>query len=222
MVSTGKKIELTPENLFKLDKLATILSISEDLTIVFVRCNEPVLCDALCAETTERLEHELFVYPVNMSEDSPDLLNLLNEAVASDLYASKIRENKKLAFFVFGLDDAIRKKGRSGRSEALAILNMMRERFLDFKHTIVIWVNTASFQAVLSEAQDFFSWRTTVIEFEMENEIRAVTSVDFGDSELASLSKKELEDRWDYYFRLLKGHQEKDSTAPHKLAYWNS
>jgi hypothetical protein len=214
-------VELEPEHLYKLDKLVTLLSISEDLTIVFVRCNEPVLCNALYTETVRRLEGELFIYDINMSEYSPDLLKLLNEAKASELYALNIKENKKVAFFVFGLDKAIEKKTSEGKSEALLLLNMMRERFLTIENSVIIWINSTSLSKILQEAQDFFSWRTTLLEFDMKTEEIIKVAIDFGDTELEFLSKRELEDRWSYYSRLLKEYQEKGITDSQKFAYWN-
>jgi len=214
-------VELEPEHLYKLDKLVTLLSISEDLTIVFVRCNEPVLCNALYTETVRRLEGELFIYDINMSESSPDLLKLLNEAKASELYTQNIKENKKVAFFVFGLDKAIEKKTSEGKSEALLLLNMMRERFLTIENPVIIWINSISLSKILKEAPDFFSWRTTVLEFDMKKEEVVRAAIDFGDTEFIFLSKKELEDRWAYYSRLLKEYQEKGITDSQKFAYWN-
>lgn len=214
-------MELEPEHLYKLDKLVTLLSISEDLTIVFVRCNEPVLCNALYAEIVRRLEGELFIYDINMSESSPDLLKLLNEAKASESYALNIKENKKVAFFVFGLDKAIEKKTSEGKSEALLLLNMMRECFLTIENPIIIWINSLSLQKIIKEAPDFFSWRTTVLEFDMKKEEVVRATIDFGDTELEFLSKKELEDRWGYYSQLLKEYHEKGITDFQKFAYWN-
>jgi G-protein signaling modulator 2 len=214
-------VELEPEQLYKLDKLVTLLSISEDLTIVFVRCNETVLCNALYKETFRRLEGELFIYDINMSESSPDLLKLLNEAKVSELYALNIKENKKVAFFVFGLDQAIEKKTSGGKSEALLLLNMMRDRFLTIENPVIIWINSLSLQKILKESPDFFSWRTTVLEFDMKKEEVVRAAIDFGDTELEFLSKKELEDRWSYYSRLLKEYQEKGITDSQKFAYWN-
>jgi hypothetical protein len=40
-------VELTGEHLFTLDELNTLLSISDDFTIAFVRCNELILRNAL-------------------------------------------------------------------------------------------------------------------------------------------------------------------------------
>jgi tetratricopeptide (TPR) repeat protein len=40
----------------------------------------------------------------------------------------------------------------------------MWEKFLEIKHPILIWINSASLNSILEEAQDFFSWRTTIFE----------------------------------------------------------
>ncbi|HJH28160.1 MAG TPA: hypothetical protein C5S51_00420, partial [Methanosarcinaceae archaeon] len=146
-------MELTSEHLSKLDEMITLLSISDDLTIAFVRCNEPILCDALHAEIENRVGNEIFIYDIEMDVKSTNLLQLLNDAVDSDIYSSKIKE-KKIAFFVSGLNGAIEKKTGEGKTEALVLLNMMREKFLNIKHSIIIWINSASLSMILKEAQD--------------------------------------------------------------------
>ena len=156
-----------------------------------------------------------------MDRNSTNLLQLLNDAVNSDIYNSKIEDNKKIAFFVSGLDDAIEKITDEGRSEALALLNMMRENFLNIGHTIIIWINTASLSMILKEAQDFFSWRTTVFEFDMAYREQISPVFEIGDTDLVFLDKKELEERWDNYSKLLREYQEKGIDDPYKFADWN-
>ena len=213
-------MELTPEHLSKLDEMITLLSISDDLTIAFVRCNEPILCDALHADIENRVSNEIFIYDIEMDEKSTNLLKLLNDAVDSKIYSSKIKE-KKIAFFVSGLNDAIEKKTRDGKTEALVLLNMMREDFLNIKHPVIIWINSASLSMILKEAQDFFSWRTTVFEFDIEHMEQVTQVLEFGDTDLAFLDKKQLEDREINYLRLFKEYQEKGIDDPYKFADWN-
>ncbi len=213
-------MEFTPEHLSKLDEMITLLSISDDLTIAFVRCNEPILCDALHAEIENRVNNEIFIYDIEMDEKSTNLLQLLNNAVNSDIYSSKIKE-KKIAFFVSGLNEAIEKKTSDGKTEALVLLNMMRENFLNIKHPIIIWINSASLSMILKEAQDFFSWRTTVFEFDMEHMEQVTPTLEFGDTDLVSLNKNQLEDREVNYLRLLREYQEKGIDDTYKFADWN-
>jgi tetratricopeptide (TPR) repeat protein len=213
-------MELTPEHLSKLDEMITLLSISDDLTIAFVRCNEPILCDALHSEIDNRVGNEIFIYDIEMDEKSTNLLQLLNDAMNSEIYSSKIRE-KKIAFFVSGLNEAIEKKTGDGKTETLVLLNMMREDFLNIKHPIIIWINSASLLMILKEAQDFFSWRTTVFEFDMERMEQVTPVLEFGDTDLVFLDKKQLEDREANYLRLLKEYQEKGIDDPYKFADWN-
>jgi tetratricopeptide (TPR) repeat protein len=201
--------------------MSTLLSISDDLTIAFVHCNEPVLRHALDNEIRQRLENEVFIYDIQMDINSTSLIQNLQNAVQSDLYNAQKKEMKKIAFFVFGLDDAIEKKNPSGRSEALFQLNMMREKFLDINHTIIIWINSASLSMILKEAQDFFSWRTTVFEFDLGRKEQIEMVADFGESNLRFLDKEELEEHWDYYIRLLKEFKEKGIEDASKFGDWN-
>ena len=214
-------MELTSNHLSKLDEMSTLLSISDDLTIAFVHCNEPVLRHALDNEIRQRVENEVFIYDIQMDINSTSLIQNLQNAVQSDLYNAQKKEMKKIAFFVFGLDDAIEKKNPDGGSEALFQLNMMREKFLDINHTIILWINSASLSMILKEAQDFFSWRTTVFEFELERKEQIKMVADFGESNLRFLDKEELEERWGYYTRLLKEFKEKGIEDASKFGDWN-
>ena len=214
-------MELTSDHLSKLDEIITLLSISDDLTIAFVRCNEPVLCHALDDEIKQRMGNEIFIYDIQMDINSINLIKNLQNAVQSDLYNTLKKANKKIAFFVFGLDDAIVKKNKEGKSEALVLLNMMREEFLKFNHILILWINSASLSMILKEAPDFFSWRTTVFEFELERKEQVKMVADFGETDLQFLDKKELEERWVYYTELLKDYQENGIKDASKFADWN-
>ncbi len=214
-------MELTSPHLSKLDEMSTILSISDDLTIAFVHCNEPVLRHAIDNEIRQRVENEVFIYDIRMDINSTSLIQNLRDAVQSDMYDAQKKANKKIAFFVFGLDDAIEKKNPMGKSEALFQLNMMREKFLDINHTLILWINSASLSLILKEAQDFFSWRTTVFEFELERKEQIKMVSDFGESDLRFLDKEELEECWDYYTRLLKEFKEKGFEDASKFGDWN-
>ena len=214
-------MELTSDHLSKLDEMITLLSISDDLTIAFVRCNEPVLRHALDNEIRQRVGNEIFIYDIRMNINSINLLQILQNVIQSDLYDAQKKENKKIAFFVFGMDDAIEKKNQDGRSEVLVQLNMMREEFLNINHTIILWINSASLSMILKEAQDFFSWRTTVFEFELERKEQIKMVADFGESSLRFLDKEELEERWGYYTRLLKEFKEKGIEDASKFGDWN-
>ena len=195
--ATGKTMELDPSHLMKIEEIITLLDLSEDCTIAFVRCNEPVLCNTICKEIFERVHNRSYIYNLEMNEESTNLFQLLEETTKSDSYNSKLKENKKIAFFVFGLDSAVKKKNVSGKSEALLLLNLMREKFLEIKHPILIWINSASLNLILDEAQDFFSWRTTIFEFDIKRKITSSPMFEFEDFE--GLDKKGLEDLVNYY-----------------------
>ncbi len=212
-------MELNPSHLMKIEEIVTLLDISEDCTIAFVRCNEPVLCDAICKEIFERVHSRIHIYSLKMDEGSTNLFQLLEETTKSDSYYSKIKENKKVAFFVFGLDSVVKKKNINGKSEALLLLNMMREKFLKIRHPILIWINSATLNLILDEAQDFFSWRTTIFEFDIKREITSSPIFEFEDFD--DLDKKGLEDLIEYYSNLIKEFKDSGIKDPYKFAYWN-
>jgi len=193
-------MELTSDHFSKLDEVITLLSISDDLTIAFIRCNEPVLCQALDNEIKQRVGNKIFIYDIKMDINSTNLIQNLQNAVQSELYDTQKKANKKIAFFVFGLDGAIEKENLEGKSEALVLLNMMREEFLNINHTLILWINSASLSMILKEAQDFFSWRTTVFEFDLERKEQVKMVADFGETDLQFLDKGELDERWDQSF----------------------
>ncbi|AKB32639.1 High-affnity carbon uptake protein Hat/HatR [Methanosarcina siciliae HI350] len=212
-------MELDPSHLMKIEEIVTLLDLSDDCTIAFVRCNEPVLCDAICKEIFERVHSRIHIYKIEMNEESTDLFQILEETTKSDSYNSKLEENKKIAFFVFGLDNAVEKKNVNGNSETLLLLNMMREKFLEIKHPILIWINSASLNLILEEAQDFFSWRTTIFEFDIKREITPSPMFEFGD--FNGLDKKGLEGLIEYYSNLIKEFKDSGIKDPYKFAYWN-
>ncbi|TKY92243.1 MAG: tetratricopeptide repeat protein, partial [Candidatus Methanomarinus sp.] len=180
-----------------------------------------VLRNALSTTIEQRMRDDIYIYNIKMGEDATNLLQLLNDAVTSELYSSLKGQNKKIAFFIYGLDEAVEKKNQQGRSEALLLLNMMREDFQKVQHPLIIWINKASLILILKEAQDFFSWRTTVFEFDMEHEMETSPLIDFGDTDLVFLTREELEDRWDYYNRLLTEYKEKGIDDAYKTGDWN-
>ncbi|WP_407282928.1 tetratricopeptide repeat protein [Methanolobus sp. WCC1] len=215
-------MELTPEHLSKLDKLATLLKISNDCTIAFLRCNEPVLCDVIHENIKERLDNSVFIYDVRMDKNHKHLFELLKDAMQSEEYITSINSGKKVAFFVTGLDEAIKVTNNDGNSKTLLRLNIMRENFLQIPHTIVIQLNKGSFSLLLKEAPDFFAWRTTVLEFDMEKAERIISVHSIEDTDLEFLNEEELSERWYYYTNLISENEKKGKTDLYKLGYWNS
>ena len=215
----GTNMEMESSHLTKIEEIITLLDLSDDCTIAFVRCNEPILCDAICKEIFERVHSRIYIYNIEMDEDSTNLFQLLEDTTKSDSYNSELKENKKVAFFVFGLDCAVKKKNTNGKSEALLLLNIMRENFLEIKHPILIWINSASLNLILEEAQDFFSWRTTIFEFDIKREITDSPMFEFED--FNGLDKKGLEELFDYYKNLIIEFKDSGFKDPHKFAHWN-
>lgn len=212
-------MELEPSHLMKIEEIVTLLDLSNDCTIAFVRCNEPVLRDAIYKEILERVYNKIYVYNIQMNEESTNLFQLLEGITKSDSYNSKISENKKIAFSVFGLNEAVKKKNENGKSEALLLLNMMREKFLEIKHPILLWINSASLNSILEEAQDFFSWRTTIFEFDIKRKVTSSPVFEFEDFD--GMDKKGLEEFVDYYKNLIIKFENNELKDPYKFAYWN-
>ncbi|MGE5458484.1 MAG: tetratricopeptide repeat protein, partial [Methanococcaceae archaeon] len=212
-------MQMELSHLMKIEEIVTLLDLSDDCTIAFVRCNEPILCDTIYKEIFERVRGRIYIYSLEMDEESTNLFHLLEEITKSSSYNSKLKENKKVAFFVFGLDRTVKKKNSNGKSEALLLLNLMREKFLEIKHPILIWINSASLNLILEEAQDFFSWRTTIFEFDIKRKITSSPMFEFEDFD--DLDKRGLEELTDYYKNLIIEFEDNKLKDPYKFAYWN-
>ncbi|MGV8078422.1 MAG: tetratricopeptide repeat protein [Methanosarcina sp.] len=212
-------MEIEPSHLMKIEEIITLLDLSDDCTIAFVRCNEPVLCNSICKDIFERVHNRIYIYNIEMNEESTNLFQLLEDITKSDSYNSKLNENKKIVFFVFGLDCAVKKKNVNGKSEALILLNLMREKFLEIKHPILIWINSASLNLILEEAQDFFSWRTTIFEFDIKRKITSSPMFEFEDFD--GLDKKGLEELVNYYKNQIIEFEDSRFKDSYKFAYWN-
>ena len=149
----------------KIEEIITLLELSNDCTIAFVNCNEPILCKLVCDEIFERIGDRIYIDKLRMNEESTNLFHLLKEKTRLYAYNSNKSQNKRVAVFVLGFDKAIRTKNKQGKSETLFLLNMLREKLLEFEYPIIIWINNSSLKLILKEAPDFFSWRTTVFDF---------------------------------------------------------
>ncbi|WP_440955460.1 tetratricopeptide repeat protein [Methanosarcina sp. Mfa9] len=217
-------MELDPKHISKIEKLTVLLELSEDCTIVFVRCNEPVLCKAIFREISERVSDGVFIYSLKMDETSTDLFYLLKQATESEIYNSRKEKNGKIAFFVSGLDSAAKKKNSEGKSEALLLMNLMRDRYLEIKHPIIIWLNSSSLNLVLKEAPDFFSWRTAVFEFDLKKEIASIPTIPvFEFEKFINKTKSDLENLSTYYQNSIEEYEERQIYDPYKFArlYFN-
>lgn len=212
-------MELDPEHISKIEKLTVLLELSEDCTIAFVRCNAPVLCDAIFREISERVSDRVFIYSLEMDETSPDLFYLLKQAIESDIYNSRKEGNEKIAFFVFGLDNAVKKKNSEGKAEALLLMNLMRDKYLEIKHPIIIWINSSSLDLILKNAQDFFSWRTAVFEFDLKKEIASIPNIPvFEFEKFINKTKSDLEKLSAYYQNSMEEYKERQVDDPYKFA----
>ena len=70
-------MEIDPSHLMKIEEIITLLDLSDDCTIAFVRCNEPVLCNSVCKEIFERVHDRIYIYNIEMNEESTNLFQLL-------------------------------------------------------------------------------------------------------------------------------------------------
>ncbi|WP_410509591.1 HEAT repeat domain-containing protein [Methanosarcina hadiensis] len=154
-----------------------------------------------------------------MDERSTDIVELLKEATKSEEYKLEKEKNKKISFFVFGLNKAIKKKNNEEKSKALFLLNVKREELLGIKHSIIIWVDIDSYSSIIQEAKDFFSWRTTVFEFGTRKENVIIPIFDLEDPDISLSNRKKLEERMEYYSKLTEIYMKDKPETSYNLAY---
>lgn len=160
-------MKLTPSQEKRLHLLITFLSLSTvegEFSLAFIQCDDQALRDQISKIISEQLLNTVQVLKIEMDKEHNNFFQLYEELSKSDVYA-KLDENKNIAVFVEGIDEAIKKKNSRGYSESLVILNLMREKLLEIKHPVLFWINSRSLISILADAPDFFSWRTTVISF---------------------------------------------------------
>jgi len=207
-------------HLLKLEEIITLLDVSDDCTIAIISCNEPILCEEISNQIFSRVSDRIFIYKIEMDENSTDLVELLKEATKTEIYNLEKEKNKKISFFVSGLNKAIKKKNKE-KSKILFHLNVKREEILEIKHSIIIWVDTESLSSIIKEAKDFFSWRTTVFKFDTRKDNVIVPIFDLEDSNLSLLNRKKLEKRMEYYSKLTEIYMEETPEASYNLVYCN-
>ncbi len=215
-------MKLSTDHLAKLKKIVTLLNISNDCTIAFLRCNETSMCDTLHTKINEEVATSVFLYEIQLDLQHIHPLEMMTEAMETRKYRDLTKNNKKVAFYIKGFDEAVKLKNADGRSQTLITLNLMRENFLQIPHPILIQINTGSYSLLLKEAGDFFSWRTSVFEFDIDkqNSIIMPDILEYG--EFISMNKEELRKRRDYYLELIREHEQNTGQDLHRLEYWNS
>src|SRR5665811_325489 len=207
-------MELTQEQLSKLDELVTFITLSKDGAIAFVLCNEPVLRKELYNELEKRLEIlNTKIINIQLDENSSYLVNEIREKVPST--------KNKAAIFVYGIEKASKAVTSSGKSAFLTKLNIMREEFSIINLPVIIWSNEATISKIAIEAPDFWSWRTTVFEFRMEKATEPFEKIEkITESGFENLTIDELNERYKQYSDLLEEYKNKNIVDDYKFADW--
>ncbi|MGB0386545.1 MAG: tetratricopeptide repeat protein [Ardenticatenaceae bacterium] len=157
-------VALSAENAEIIDQLVKIIDFAEGLTILFARCNVPILRQALAAEAIRHLAaKDITVVVVEWAENMFGLRDHLRQKLSP-----AITSEGRLVVFVYGLEQSI--PSNDPYPPILAELNMGRELFhRDAPYPIVFWLPDYALTALARGALDFWAWRSGVFEFETES-----------------------------------------------------
>lgn len=153
----------SPENYETLDQLVQIIDFAEGLTILFARCNVPILRQTLATEAIRQLAaRDITVVVIEWAENKGAFLDYLRQQLSP-----AITTQDRLAIFVYGLEQSM--PSSDPYPPILAELNSARELFhRDAPYPIVFWLPDYALTTLARGALDFWAWRSGVFEFETE------------------------------------------------------
>jgi tetratricopeptide (TPR) repeat protein len=202
----------SPANQETLERMVTILDFAEGFTLLFARCNLPVLRRRLIDVARARLA-TIGIEVVEIEFDKPvkNLRQLLRERLLEATATHQpvppngtpilhLQERTpayaapKLVLFVTGLEYSIPYDDPAAL--LLAELNLGRELFQrELPYPLLFWLPDYALTAVARYAPDFWAWRSGVFEFESEGTLRSQTTSQFaregGWLTVSNLSPKE-------------------------------
>jgi tetratricopeptide (TPR) repeat protein len=184
------------DNQETLERMVTILDFAEGFTLLFARCNLPVLRRQLIDVAQARLA-TLGIEVIEIECNGPvkNLRQLLRERLSAETPTRQpvtangapilqLQESTpayaapKLVLFVTGLEQSIPYDDPA--APLLAELNLGRELFQrELPHPLLFWLPDYALTAVARYAPDFWAWRSGVFEFASENTLRSQTTAQF-------------------------------------------
>jgi tetratricopeptide (TPR) repeat protein len=202
-------LPLSPENEEILARLIRVLDYAEGFTLLFARCNVPVLRRRLIDLAEEEL-HKLGIRVLKKEFDAPvqQLRDVLREWLTAELPPFNLTQitplpidlppvlnepkptystEPKIVLFVSGLEHSIPYDNPNAR--LLAELNLGREFFqFDTPYPLLIWLPDYAITAVVRHAPDFWSWNSGIFEFVSEKTAHKLTWERFIEPESSAFS----------------------------------
>lgn len=180
--------ELTLENLETLERLVNVLDYAEGFTLLFARCNVPVLRQQLIALVKAKLAaRHIPVIEVEFDEPIKNLRQHLRQAVETqwqaDASVSQVPDAESMlvlhepqtvyqaiqlpVIFISGLEYSL--PYDEPKAPLLAEVNLGRELLQrDLPYPLLFWLPDYAITALARYAPDFWAWRSIVFEFVSE------------------------------------------------------
>lgn len=161
---------LSPHNQRELGRLMVSLRANDQrLDLLLAVCDHPDLRDRLIQHYENLLQTEGFAtYRAKLNPKEPSLKETLAELVR---YNPPLQQGARSVVTVLGAAELFGVRLSDDKSEQEKFffsLQWTREALREFEFPVVIWLSDPVATEVARQAEDFWSWRSGVFEFEAE------------------------------------------------------
>jgi tetratricopeptide (TPR) repeat protein len=161
-------IELSPNNEREFHRLLVSIQASANRLDLFVAiCDDRNVQEAIIERYEAALQKQRITpYQVRLSQKRPSLRASLEKLMAQN---PTLRSQEKAVVTVLGGNELLGVRLTEEKSEQEKFffsLQWTREALREFRFPIVVWLSDAVATGVSQQAQDFWSWRSGVFEFE--------------------------------------------------------
>ena len=163
--------QLSPSNQRELGRLLVSLRASVDRLDLFLAvCDDPDLRDAVISQYESAMKkEEVATYRTRLDSKDPSLKATLATLVK---YNPSLVSGSKAVVTVLGgaqlFGVRLAKDDPSEQDKFFFSLQWTREALREFRFPVVIWLSDTVATGVAQKAQDFWSWRSGVFEFERQ------------------------------------------------------
>jgi len=189
--------DIEVDKAIELKAMANMLNRAEGFTLAFALCNFPNERKELVSELRQMLDD----YAITEIEFEKPIENLINELIP------RLPEHSK-AIFIYGLERSI---DPDKSSPLVGNLNISRNLFPKYiSCPFVIWIPAYALSVIMRHAPDFFSWRSSIFQFQSAPEKVFQMSGQMaseGSMAVSNLTVKEKEERIKAIKNLLDDYQ---------------
>ncbi len=149
-----------------LDRLAALLSLPENQSIVISQCDEPELRKEILAALETKLNKKnisLFPLDLSLNKDAPGkVVRLIQSSIPEPGFKTLVKKQDNVVISIVGSESL---KGRDLDSFVYE-LNTMRDAFAHIPYPVIFWLPNDLVDKVAQHAPDFWSWRSAFFEFQ--------------------------------------------------------